>query len=566
MLIQRPIQSGNLSQDPGKRAAYYDTGRRLLGIARDAYPRNRVVRMYLGEHIPWLPLNPHVAEAPTWANLQREVIEKMTYVIRWWIRNRQAPDGQFGGGWGDDVEMWRVWVPVLIGFEDAEITEAQRRLAEGLFAAERMKGGYTSIMSDVEHTAEDSGDTITSMMHLLPDDPIWRGRARRIFELFRDLWTGRNERGQLMFKSTYFTAERVQADPGTACDTVYHPRAVQPSLLYWQRTGDPEMTRLFSDWMKTWVTASVSSERGKPKGVLPSAIHWPDGGIGGTGVDWWDPRNHSEPTLYLWPSAMPMMTNTLLLTAHMTGDGSYLDPVRAMARIRSDYLRNPVEDLEPGSEAWCASRMGFLAETLGKYRLLSGDSTLDHLLGRDANGYITFRLRGSRDRLVEDLRRQAEAYRVNRESFCEEVRWTDRLVAFRRYANDYLEEPLPAVSSSFVYSTITGDLGGALYFPMNAVRWKTEPDDIAALVTDSGTDRFEAELFHFGSDSRDMGAELLLLAKGEYDWTLADGEGDVLAASGVDVSGPRTAIRFELPSRELCRLTVRPRGVNTIGR
>jgi hypothetical protein len=241
----------------------------------------------------------------------------------------------------------------------------------------------------------------------------------------------------------------------------------------------------------------------------------------------------------------------------MTGDWRYLEPVRAMAKARSGYLRDPVEDPRPGSEAWCASRMGFLASTLGKYRLLTGDSDFDPLLEQDANGYVTLRLGGGRERLVEDLRRQAEAYRVNREAFCEEVRWTDRLVAFRRYANDFLEAPLPAVDPGFVYSTVTGDPGGALYFPMNAVRWKTRPDDIAALVTDSGTEGLEAELFHFGSAPRKMGAELYLLARGAYGWSLANGAGDVLATSSLEVSGPRASIRFELPPGVLCTLTVR---------
>jgi hypothetical protein len=255
---------------------------------------------------------------------------------------------------------------------------------------------------------------------------------------------------------------------------------------------------------------------------------------------------------------MSMMTRTLLLTAHMSGDESFLEPVRAMARIRAEYLAHPVEDPAPGTAAWCASKMGFLAETLAKYRLLTGDPAFDPLLERDANGYVRFRLGGDRAGLVADLRRQAEAYRVNREAFCEEVRWTDRLVAFRRYANDFLEEPLPAVDPGFVYGTVTGDPGGALYFPMNAVRWKTRPDDIAALVTDSGTDRFAAELFHFGEDTRHMGAELFMLARGAYRWSLASGAGKVLATSSLEVSGPRASIRFELPARVLCTLTVGP--------
>jgi hypothetical protein len=61
-----------------------------------------------------------------------------------------------------------------------------------------------------------------------------------------------------------------------------------------------------------------------------------------------------------------------------------------------------------------------------------------------------------------------------------------------------------------------------LYFPLNAVRWRTPPRDIAALVTESGKDRFEARLFHFGTTPRSFDAELLMLAPGQYRTTVTE--------------------------------------------
>jgi hypothetical protein len=230
-----------------------------------------------------------------------------------------------------------------------------------------MKQGYTTRMSDVEHTAEDSADAITPMMHLDPASDIWRKHALRMAEFMERLWTARNERGLLQFKSTYFTADKLDSSPQRACDTVYHPRVVQPTLLYWQRTGDERLTRLFSAWMDTWVDAASRTERGKPAGIIPTAIHWPDGGIGGLGPDWWDPRNHGEYTLYLYPSAMSMMTHTLLLTHYMTGNAKYLAPIRSMADIRLKYLDSPPStEPAPGTESWCAARLGGLASVLSK--------------------------------------------------------------------------------------------------------------------------------------------------------------------------------------------------------
>jgi len=133
----------------------------------------------------------------------------------------------------------------------------------------------------------------------------------------------------------------IDQDPQRACDTVYHPRAVQPALLYWQRTGDQRLGALFTAWMDTWVEAAGRAGRGKPAGIIPSAIHWPDGAIGGLGKDWWDPRNHGEATLYEWPSAASMTCDTLLLCWHMTGDRRYLRPLRSMAAIRLRWLKRP---------------------------------------------------------------------------------------------------------------------------------------------------------------------------------------------------------------------------------
>ena len=87
-------------------------------------------------------------------------------MIDYWISERQAEDGQFGGGWGDDVEMWRWWAPVLLGYDTPELAAAQRLLAEGIFELERLSQGYTSMVIDVEHGSEDSADSLTPMLQL----------------------------------------------------------------------------------------------------------------------------------------------------------------------------------------------------------------------------------------------------------------------------------------------------------------------------------------------------------------------------------------------------------------
>jgi len=558
------MEYGGWWSNPEARRPQFDKIRPMFEAVHRAFPENRLVRMYLGE--PLAPDKAYAPEpaAPEWANCQREALERLADIITWWIEHRMQDNAEYGGGWGDDCEMWRFWVPVLIGFDDPAITAAQARFSRALLSQEHLAGGYTTHVYDVEHTSEDSSDALTPMMHLEPDNEAWRAKALRLAELMRTLWTGVNERGLLQFKSTYFSVDKVDPDPRKACDTVYHPRAVQPALLYWQRTGDEELGTLFTAWMDTWVDAAAREERGKPAGVIPSAIHWPDGGIGGQGAHWWDPENHTKDPLYVWPSAMGMMTNTLLLAHHMTGDAKYLEPIHSMARIRLDYLKNPPQEApEPGSAAWCASRMRGIADVAAKHKLLTGSDEFDALLALDSSAYVAARLSGDMGAVTDALRNTAGALRINFPGYTSEVRYTDRVLRFPSLfgTNGMFPEAREAIrvpNTGLLYATATGDPGGGQYFPMNAVRWLTPPRDIAALVVDASADVFVAELFHFGDAARATSAELYLLAPGDYAVTVRPkdavegGEQQTLT-----VTGKRTRIDFELPAKTLCVLDVR---------
>ena len=560
MLIWRVIQSGPLLRVKESRERYFGEARRLLQEASRAFPENPIIRLYLGQPIPWpAPAAPD-PNAPEWANLQREGLEKLTDLIHWWIRERQRPDGQFGGGWGDDVEMWRWWVPVLVGFDDPLVAAAQERLSNGIFQQPHLREGFTARVTDVEHSNEDTTDTILPMMHLRPDDPVWTRRALRLAELMRDRWTGTNELGFLHFKSTYFSVDRIDPSPRCAFDTVYHPSIIQPTLLYWQRTRDPALTTLFGGWLKGWVDATMRAGNGKPAGVIPSTIRWPDGGFGHSERAWWEPfpAGHND-ALYNWPGATRLMTSTLLLAWHVTGDETYLGPIRSMAALRAKHADRSAR-AEPGTEAWCARQMsGFLPDALAKYRLLTGDDRYDALLLEDASGYVKFRLTGEERALLGSLRRNTEAFRSNWEAYTSEMRWTDRVLSFTRNFLQYLPEPAPPPPSpEILYAMATGDPGNPLVFPLNAVRWRTEPRALAVRVTEASRTSFEAELFHFGSAPRPLDADLFLLLPGDYEVTVTAGSdpaGRLRGSGRLRIDHARGRMTLELPPRE--RVTVR---------
>ncbi len=563
MLTWAVLEHGGVNKDPALRRRYFDKARADLQAAAAAFPRNRIARMYLGEPIPARKQYAAAPGAPEWAVYQRESLERIADIAEWWIDNRVQPDGSYGGGWGDDCEMWRWQVPALIAFDDPKLTAAQTRFSAALLAQPHMKDGYTSRMSDVEHTAEDTADVLTPMMHLEPENQDWVRRALRIVELMEEKWTGVNERGFLQFKSTYFNAEGVDGSPARACDTVYHPRTIQPALLYWQRTGDKRMEKLVTRWMATWVDAAARSERGKPAGIMPSAIHWPDGRVGGLTDQWWNPGNHHQESLYLWPSALrqQMIPNTLLLSSHLTGDGSYLEPLRSMAEIRWKYLQHPpTEEPEPGSKDWCARQMDWLTETLAKFRMLTGEPEFDRFFEPGRDPYMDFRLHADRAALTLELRNVSRVLRSNFEGFTSEVRYTDRVLSFPAiFLEDFMfEQPIATFGLAdlgLLYSTLTGDPGSVGYFPLNAVRWLTPPREIAALVTDSGARSFEAELFHFGERQRSLAAEFYLLEAGPYVLSLEAAGRELLRREFVS-DGKRARVALELPPRQLCMIRV----------
>ena len=561
MLVAQVMEHGDLQANESVRNAYYSEAQGLMSKVLEVYPNHDLPNMYLGKLIPWQSAFEADPKAPDWANQQRECLEKLTDIIHWWIDNRQVDDGQFGGGWGDDVEMWRKWIPVLVAFNDSRVRDSQALLSEGLFALDRMKGGYTDHITDVEHTAEDSADSCTAMMHIQPDNIIWQQRALRLIELMEKLWTGKNERGYLQFKSTYFTSEEVDLTPRKACDTVYHPRAVQPALLLWQRTANPAIGNLISEWMKTWVDVTAREERGKPKGIIPSAIHWPEGHAGGIREEWWKPGNYTDNPLYVWPSAMRMMVNTLLLTYHMTKDQTYLQPIFSMAEIFRKYgFAEQYKASAEGTAAWCAQHMhAFMPDVLAKYRTISGDTQWDDLIEKAGNGYIQFRLNGDRQLLTEELGKTAQAFAYNFLAFTEEVRWTDRVFAFNKaYLNYIREEKLPTYSPDFLFSSLTGHVGNAMYFPLNTVEWETHSREIAILVTEADSSRFEAELFHFGESPRQLSAMLFLLKDGDYKLRLIKAEDEsLLSEQYLYVGGRGIRISIELPPRTLCKLQIK---------
>ena len=139
MVIWYTLESGGIWNIPEKRREFFAIARGFFEKYAEAFGENKIARMYLG-----YPTGPYkryetVPGAPAWAVYQREGLERVADIIEWWIDNRMQDDGQYGGGWGDDCEMWRWWIPVLIGFDSPKITAAQARFSKALMNQPHME-------------------------------------------------------------------------------------------------------------------------------------------------------------------------------------------------------------------------------------------------------------------------------------------------------------------------------------------------------------------------------------------------------------------------------------------
>lgn len=560
MLIAKLIQSGNIINVPDVRDNYLKESERLMKIASAAFPENELAKNYLGKYSPWEEIVPYNSKAPAWANYQRMILEKLSWLIHWWINNRQISDGQFGGGWGDDVEMWRSWVPVLLAFDDEKAKKSKEKLFEGLFKLSRMQKGYTTIMTDVEHTSEEYSDPLFCMLNMQAENPVWEQRTLKVMDFIENLWAGINDRGQLQFKSTWFNVDRAHTDERWACDTPYHTRLLLPLLLLWLRNGNKRIENFIIPWIKTWVEATFTSECGKPEGIIPAAIHWPDGRPAGLGKNWWQPENHTEPTLYYFPAQQSMMYECFLLAYHMTKDEYFLKPIRFIAEKRLQKTGdNAPENYQPGSLEWSVSILkNQIPKILIKYRLITGDNSYDSIFKKDSRSYERFIMEHNIKKLSNKIKEQQKSLSLPREFYTTEVRWTDRLFSFIRYFNFKLEEKLPYFDAGFLFSCLTGSIGNHMILPVFGVKWITPSTNIAILTTINSKDTFKAQLFHFGTEPRKMKAKFLNLNHGKYIWRLNGNKKNVF-----ELSQDNNEIAFVLPPGKLCKLTVKKFSTDT---
>lgn len=480
-------------------------------------PDNRIVNEYAGTPVPWGEyLNADTDEHPAWAAYLREAYARELAILERFCEMRQMPDGQFGGGWGDDVEMMRKWVPIAaISTCSSSVRRGIEHLAEGVWTYACHNGfekGEKQV-GDVEHSAEPSADTFPTMLLLKYGDPLWFERNLRSCKTIKEMFMGVDQKGHPRFKSSFFDATGVAIHDRSGGDTGYCARAMK-HFLWAAWYGNAEAKDWYLRWVNGWREMAMLDAPDKPAGVLPGDIWFPSGSykpLSGSKNPWYvdDPAHVYGPF-----GTAEMIYDSFLAAYSLSADRKFLQPIELLMDWASfgPYQKDSERAKYPrGSREWFRQPMQHMhkPQHTALYRYFTGVRAYDEYTMRFGTPPQKYQINHDLDVFMNDIEVAAKSLRNNLWYYTTEVLSTDRL-------------HLPAVETVFgAYTgaiTTTGDTETQTF----AVTYDTPSTDFAALVVDSTPERLRVWLYSFWDKPTEIGLHLWRLRPGEY--ILSQGE------------------------------------------
>jgi hypothetical protein len=520
---------------------------RDIAELRQRHPGDSLIAMYAGEKIdlpdPWdnyaAPAN-----APAWSTAQFEALQRLRHVAHYWIDERQIPNGELGGKPDDDVETLRWW-PTLMFSGDRKVTAAFGRLAEGVWFSRRIHRGYARDPRDVEHSAEFVADTVP-MMAFVTRSEEWIARLAWSHEHMRNLWTGRNAHGDLQFKSAWFGATEIVSTPPRNRDVAMNARATKAvRWLAWLR-HDRAATDLLHAWSTTWAKAALRSDKGKPAGLFPASLRWPDAAFNGDETSWHQANMFWH---YFDWRADGMLYDELLCSWLRTRDESLLAPMHASIALMQTWAGRADRATAPaGSAGWAADQLLKSADFWGvvaQWRLETGDPRFDPFLKQHAPPYLRFRLGGGPQAMADGITRSMlEHLRYNTPMRTTEVLFTDRIHVARDIDN--------WDGTDLVVAMLTGNHVSNGMSPYYHVAWESAPATFTALVTAAGANALAADIFLHQPDAAPVTARCFRLTPGHYRLTLR--AGDRVLLDRRETVGADHRATFTVPGAALVRI------------
>ena len=543
---------------------------------------------------------------PPWALAQRDAMARLRTWAYYWI-DHQGPDGQFGAGYEDDVELVCGWPVLVLAQDDEKVRRSLELLADGVWRSRPFleRFGYDRL-TDVEHAAENTSYSQPRMVVIDRHNPKWIARCRRTVATMAEHFLSRNQRGWLQFRSDYFgfdpkTLRPVTRQKGRPFDIPESAKALKPAMYAVWATEDDLCRRIMLDYGRTWVQAAAAADgSGRIAGLLPERILWPSGRTVGT---------HAR------ISSMRATLFHLIGCYYVSRDEAYLEPIRML--LRKTLLEWSAGDIpsagtldEVRDEDW-TGLLEQLALVAILYRRATGDGQFDPALVRWASrirdtlvdGVKSYVLVNRKDPKLWYVDRPLTvgAYRESRctagaqlylgwlvtgdDDYLARLGWnlssclTDRWGAFtywfydksepRVTSNDHLAHKIQSSESALCLMYLGGPGPVEAVWPQFAVTWRDVGQDFCALVRENGPRRLRVDLYDFGQQPQGVTACLWGLEPGAYQAVLRADSGRqgqpraIHWQSTLQIApqGERRrpfVLRLPLPPRTLATLEVYP--------
>lgn len=564
MLLDGLLDRPDIATYPLRERALFTRGRLLYWLAEERggreeraksqvdlawlleqHPDQPLLRMYNGQRVetPDGCIETHAdsaASPPGWSLAQKEALCHMRAIAAWWTNVQQADNGEFGGKLGDDVELLRWWPPLILS-GDTLAMSGWRRLADGVWHSDQISDGYADEVSDVEHSSEFISDT-APFMALAEDNPAYVDRLRPSYRHFRNLWSGITDKGHRFFRSAWFSSSKIETDPPKNRDVGYNARATKAVRYLAWKTRDLDVIETLYEWSKGWASAALRTDKGKPKGIIPASVRFPDEAINGDEPNWYQANMYWD--YFDWThSAGAKILDQLLFTFTLNSDVALLEPMFLSLDLVRAYAMNGMPAQEPavGSRAWTAARLmreSMFWSVASQWRIFTGDQRYDDLLKEFGTPYVRFRLTGDPAVLESVLRNLNENLRVNRPLRTYEAIHTDRV---------YLDESQWPPEFE-VQAMLTGDGMQEGLSPYHAVTWPDGGPDFTALVTDTGPDRLSAIIYSYDNQPRTVTARVWQLDAGTY--RVSSSARGQAAQRDIDIDQEGQRVSINLPPHE----------------
>jgi len=541
------------SQDPGRWTWMWPEARVIMKSIEPDFNQNRYVKYYLskeslggiarpkgfeeGDDIrapgtgDWREdwNIPHYLDgtegAPEWAIQLRAAYCRIIDLSEWWIKNRQIETGEIGGGFGDDVEVVALWG--YAGFICRQAApyavEGAKRMVDGIWYSDeidRDSGYWNGPVTWVKIPAEFTGYSHPMMMAIEYGNPEYYERIMKTIKTMRDFGTYVNEKGRRHFRTGYFNSSRHSADPLQRVDPALAWRCMFGSswLSWYSRNRSAE--ELMSEWADTWLQAAMSTEKGKPKGIVPSML---TSGTGEPGApnspNWYDAPPPNQMGDYTFPSYTRYIHNLFANMYLKTGREEFLQPLRLTLPMAEQGMGTDYRKESVGSGAWVRAILAFkgpayAGQAAGQLHKFGSVREFDPYIAAMApNDWEGFMITGDFSSIASTLEGINWKIRDGWPMMTTDVAVTDKIVP---------PGLVPAIAS---YIGGFGSTYGG--FPGFTVSYENMTKNFAALVREATSQELKVLFFNFEPESREVSI---------LPWALDVGAGYTIEA-GPDADG-----------------------------